>query len=66
MSKTKQILSVLLMCGVISMAAGCASEQAEQTSNNVTNATAQPVGSVLGAVGDVIMFPFHLVGALFS
>lgn len=66
MSKSKQILPVLLMCGALSMAAGCASQQAERTTDNVTTTTARPVGSVLGAVGDVIMFPFHLVGALFS
>ena len=66
MSKTKQILPVLVMCSLFLVAGGCASEQAEHTTGNVTEATAGTVSSVLGAVGSIIMYPFHLVGALFS
>ncbi len=48
------------------MLSGCASQQAEYTTDRVTNSTSNTVGSVLDATGHVIMYPFHLVGDLFS
>ncbi len=66
MSKFKRILPVMIICGAVLVAGGCASEQAENTTNNVTNTTAGTVGSVLNGVGSVIMYPFRLVGDLFS
>ena len=66
MSKKKQILPILLVAGALFATSGCASQQAEQTSNAVTNSTSNTVGSVLDGVGSVIMYPFHLVGDLFS
>jgi len=48
------------------MVSGCASEQAEYTTDRVTNTTGSTVGSVLDGVGSVVMYPFHLVGDLFS
>jgi hypothetical protein len=66
MSKIKRILPILLTAGALFVLPGCASQQAEHTTNEVTNSTSNTVGSVLGAVGSVIMYPFHLVGDLFS
>jgi len=66
MSKVKRILPILLTAGALFMFPGCASEQAEHTTNEVTNTTSSTVGSVLDATGHVIMYPFHLVGDLFS
>jgi CHASE3 domain sensor protein len=66
MSKIKRILPILLTAGALFVLAGCASEQAEYTTNRVTNSTSNTVDSVLDATGHVIMYPFHLVGDLFS
>ncbi len=66
MSKKKQILPVLLAAGALFVMSGCASQQAEYTTDRVTNSTSNTVGSVLDATGHVIMYPFHLVGDLFS
>ena len=66
MSKKKQILPVLVVAGALFMLSGCASQQAEYTTDRVTDSTSNTVGSVLDATGHVIMYPFHLVGDLFS
>ena len=66
MSKKKQILPVLVVAGTLLALSGCASQQAEYTTDRVTNSTSNTVGSVLDATGSVIMYPFHLVGDLFS
>jgi hypothetical protein len=66
MSKKKQILPVILVAGALFMVSGCASQQAEYTTDRVTNTTGSTVGSVLDGVGSVVMYPFHLVGDLFS
>jgi len=66
MPKKKRILPLLLIAGMFFVFTGCASEQAEYTTNRVTNTTGSTVGSVLDATGHVIMYPFHLVGDLFS
>jgi hypothetical protein len=66
MSKKKQILPVLVVAGTLFALSGCASQQAEYTTDRVTNSTSNTVGSVLDATGHVIMYPFHLVGDLFS
>jgi hypothetical protein len=66
MSKLKQILPMLLVAGALFVVPGCASQQAEYTTDQVTNTTGNTVGSVLDATGHVIMYPFHLIGDLFS
>ena len=66
MSKIKRILPILLTAGALFILPGCASEQVEHTTNEVTNTTANTTNSVLNGVGSVIMYPFHLVGDLFS
>jgi hypothetical protein len=66
MSKIKRIMPILLTAGALFVLPGCASQQAEHTTNEVTNSTSNTVGSVLDGVGSVIMYPFHLVGDLFS
>jgi hypothetical protein len=66
MANLKRIFPLLLVTGALFTATGCASEQAEYTTNRVTNDTGNTVGSVLDATGHVIMYPFHLVGDLFS
>jgi hypothetical protein len=66
MSKLKRILPILFVAGALFVVSGCASQQAEYTTDQVTNTTGNTVGSVLGATGDVIMYPFHLIGDLFS
>ena len=66
MANLKRILPALLVAGALFIVPGCASEQAEYTTNRVTNDTGSTVGSVLDATGHVVMYPFHLVGDLFS
>jgi hypothetical protein len=57
---------MLLVASALFIVPGCASQQAEYTTDQVTNTTGNTVGSVLDATGHVIMYPFHLVGDLFS
>ena len=57
---------MLLVAGALFIVPGCASQQAEYTTDRVTDSTSNTVGSVLDATGHVIMYPFHLVGDLFS
>jgi hypothetical protein len=64
MSKIKRIAPMLLVVGALFVVPGCA-EHAEQTTHEVTNDTSNTVGSVLGGVGSVVMYPFHVVGDLF-
>jgi hypothetical protein len=66
MSKNKRLFPILLIAGTLFVFTGCASEQAEYTTNRVTNITGNTVDSVLDATGHVIMYPFHLVADLFS
>jgi len=66
MSNIKRIFPILLVAGTLFVVSGCASQQAEYTTDRVTNSTSNTVGSVLDATGHVIMYPFHLVGDLFS
>ena len=66
MPKIKRILPVLLVAGSLFVVTGCALQQAEYTTDRVTDSTSSAVGSVLDATGHVIMYPFHLVGDLFS
>lgn len=64
MSKLKRMLSILVFAALVTSA--CSSMQAEQKTNEVTAQTGSTVNSVLDGVGSVIMWPFHLVGDLFS
>ncbi len=64
MNKLKRALPIIILSSTIAI--GCASQQAARTTGEVTNDTGSAVGSVLGAVGAVIMWPFHVVGDLFS
>jgi hypothetical protein len=57
---------MLFVAGALFVVPGCASQQAEYTTDQVTNSTGNTVGSVLDATGSVIMYPFHLIGDLFS
>ena len=66
MSKIKRIVPMLLVAGALFVVPGCSTYQAENTTNSVTNDTGNTVGSVLDGVGSVIMYPFHLIGDLFS
>ena len=66
MPKMRRMFPILLVAGALFVLPGCASQQAEHTTNEVTNSTSNTVGSVLDAVGSVVMYPFHLVGDLFS
>ncbi|HUY28065.1 MAG TPA: hypothetical protein VMV27_11650 [Candidatus Binataceae bacterium] len=66
MVKVKHILPILVLASVALAIPACSSQQAEQKTNEVTDQTGSAVGSVLDAVGSVVMWPFHLVGDLFS
>jgi hypothetical protein len=65
MKNAKKILPLIVLSAMLTLPA-CSSYQAEATTNDVTADTGSTVGSVLGAVGSVVMYPFHLVGDLFS
>ena len=66
MVKPRHILPILVLASVALTIPACSSQQAEHKTNEVTNQTGSAVGSVLDAVGAVVMWPFHLIGDLFS
>jgi hypothetical protein len=62
MNKLKRVLPILLLSSTLAI--GCA--EAAHTTGEVTNDTGSAVGSVLDGVGAVVMWPFHVIGDLFS
>jgi hypothetical protein len=64
MKNLKRTLPILILSSTIAI--GCASQQAAHTTGEVTNDTGSAVGSVLDGVGAVVMWPFHVIGDLFS
>lgn len=66
MKKISGALPVLLMLGAITMVPACASQQAENTTNAVTDTTADTTSSLFSGLESVILFPFRLIGDLFS
>ncbi len=68
MSTTRKVrgaVTAAILAGAIVAAPGCASQQAAHTTGEVTADTGNAVGSVLHAVGTVIMWPFHVIEDLF-
>ncbi|HXN85033.1 MAG TPA: hypothetical protein VN867_03130 [Candidatus Binataceae bacterium] len=63
MKTFKNAVSILLLSGMLALGS-CA--DAAHTTGEVTNDTGSAVGSVLDGVGAVIMWPFHVVGDIFS
>lgn len=61
MSKIKRIVPIFLLTGALFVIPGCA-EHVDESAHEVTNDTGNTVGSVLDSAGDVIMYPFHVVG----
>ncbi|HVA77763.1 MAG TPA: hypothetical protein VNF27_07700 [Candidatus Binataceae bacterium] len=66
MRKISGALPVLLMLGAITMVPACASQQAENTTNAVTDTTADTTSSLFSGIESVILFPFRLLGDLFA
>jgi hypothetical protein len=65
--RLKKFFPILFVAGaLLFVAPGCASQEARYKTNQVTNQTGSTVDSVLDATGSVIMYPFHLIGDLFS
>jgi hypothetical protein len=62
----RRMLPILILMSTLVAVSGCSSQQAAYKTNEVTGQTEGTVDSVLDAVGTVIMYPFHLVGDLFS
>ena len=63
MTSLKRALPILIFSSMLALGS-CA--DAAHTSGEVTNDTGSAVGSVLDGVGAAIMWPFHVVGDLFS
>ncbi|MGC1677883.1 MAG: hypothetical protein WA740_10150 [Candidatus Binataceae bacterium] len=59
-------LPLLLLLGTLTLIPACASQQAENTTNAVTNTTADTTSSLFSGIESVILFPFRLLGDLFS
>ncbi|HEY6418255.1 MAG TPA: hypothetical protein VIX59_04560 [Candidatus Binataceae bacterium] len=66
MSIVKRILPILVLVSAALIVPACSSQEGSYKTNEVTNQTGNAVGSVLDTVGTVVMYPFHLVGDLFS
>ena len=62
MNKLKNALPIIVLASTLAM--GCA--EAAHTTGEVTDDTGSAVGSVLDGVGAVVMWPFHVIGDLFS
>jgi hypothetical protein len=66
MRKLSSALPILLILGALTLAPACASQQAENTTNAVTNTTADTTSSLFSGIESVILYPFRLIGDLFS
>jgi hypothetical protein len=66
MRKLAGAVPVLLMVGAITMVPACASQQAEHTTNEITDTTADTTSCVFSGLESIILYPFRLVGDLFS
>lgn len=66
MKKISAALPLLLLLGTLTLIPACASQQAENTTNAVTNTTADTTSSLFSGIESVILYPFRLVGDLFS
>jgi hypothetical protein len=62
----KRMLPIFVLVSAALIAPGCSTQEGAYKTNEVTNQTGTAVGSVLDSVGTVVMYPFHLVGDLFS
>ncbi len=67
MSTTRTVRGALAaaILAIAIAAPGCSSQQAAHTTGEGTADTGSAVGSVLHAVGAVIMWPFHVIEDLF-
>ncbi len=65
MRRVTGAIAAVMLTAAIAAAPGCASQQAAHTTGEVTADTGSAVGSVLHAVGAVIMWPFHVIEDLF-
>ncbi|MGC1342594.1 MAG: hypothetical protein WA854_09725 [Candidatus Binataceae bacterium] len=59
-------LPVVLILATLTLIPACASQQAENTTNAVTDTTADTTSSLFSGIESVILFPFRLLGDLFS
>ncbi|MHB8384611.1 MAG: hypothetical protein ACYDC3_20005 [Candidatus Binataceae bacterium] len=66
MRKISSALPMLLILGAITLVPACASQQAENTTNAVTNTTADATSSLFDGIEAVVLYPFRLLGDLFS
>lgn len=66
MRKISTALPILLILGAITLVPACASQQAENTTNAITNSTANATSSLFDGIEAVILWPFHIIGDLFS
>lgn len=66
MKKISGALPILLILGALTMVPACASQQAENTTNAVTDTTADTTSSLFSGIESVILFPFRLIGDLFA
>jgi hypothetical protein len=62
----KRMLPIFVLVSAALIAPACSTQEGAYKTNEVTNQTGTAVGSVLDSVGTVVMYPFHLVGDLFS
>lgn len=66
MRKLYSAVPILLILGALTLVPACASQQAENTTNAVTNTTADTTSSLFSGIESVILYPFRLIGDLFS
>jgi hypothetical protein len=66
MRKRARFVPVVLTLAAITLVPACASQQAEDTTNKITDTTAQATSSVFSGLESIILYPFRLIGDLFS
>jgi hypothetical protein len=66
MKKILSALPLVLLLSAFTLIPACASQQAEDTTNAVTNTTADTTSSLFSGIESVILYPFRLLGDLFS
>ena len=64
--KLSRILAASILCGLILTLPACSTQQASRSGHEVANDTGSALGSLVDGVKAVVVWPFHVIGDLFS
>ena len=66
MKRLSRILAVSILCATLLTLPACSTQQASHSTHEVANDTGGALGSVVDGVKAIVVWPFHVIGDLFS